>query len=83
MTFSEIRQELINNAEEEFKNFTAKIVLTKMPMLGVRTPTVKKLAKEADESYLTRKCLFTALRSGGSSREPKSFSKTFRAISDS
>ena len=53
MTFSEIRQELINNAEEEFKNFTAKIVLTKMPMLGVRTPTVKKLAKEADESYLT------------------------------
>lgn len=52
MTFEEIRQELINNAEEKFRDFSAKIVCTKMPMLGVRTPTVKKLAREANADYL-------------------------------
>ena len=52
MTFSEIRQELINNAEEKFRDFSVKIVGTKMPMLGVRPPIVKKLAKQAEDDYL-------------------------------
>ena len=52
MEFEEIRQELMNAAEPDFAAFSGKIIPTGYPMLGVRTPTVKKIAKQASERYL-------------------------------
>ena len=87
MTFSEIRQELINNAEEKFRDFSVKIVGTKMPMLGVRTPIVKKLAKQAEDDYLNsvphyyEEVLVYCFTLGKAESTAKGCSINFRAIS--
>ena len=56
--FREIRARLKTEAEEDFKNFNSKIIPTAYPVLGVRTPTVRKLAKSAGEDYLEQSPAF-------------------------
>lgn len=41
-----IREELFKLKDEKYKNFSSKLTKTKYPMIGVRIPSIKKLAKE-------------------------------------
>lgn len=50
--FETTREELKSHAEEEFARFNAKIVRSAYPMLGVRTPTLKSMAKKRSLEYL-------------------------------
>lgn len=57
-SFLKIRTQLEQQAEENFKNFNARIIPTNYPMLGVRTPAVRKLAKAADKDYLEERPVY-------------------------
>ena len=46
MTYSEFIEKLTPYAEEKFANFQRKLIFTERKILGVRTPTLRKLAKE-------------------------------------
>ena len=46
MTQEEIDAKLLGAVDEEYKAFNARIVNSKLPMLGVRAPFLKSLAKE-------------------------------------
>ncbi len=45
MTYSEFIERLTPYAEEEFAAFQRKLIFTKYAILGIRTPTLRKLAK--------------------------------------
>lgn len=45
MTQNEIDALLYSQADEKYREFNAKIVNTRLPMIGVRTPYLQKLAK--------------------------------------
>lgn len=40
------RQELFSQAEEEYKNFNAKLLCSELPVIGLRVPFLRKTAKE-------------------------------------
>ena len=46
MERSSLRQKLEELAEPEYREFSQKLVLDGLPMLGVRLPTLRGLAKE-------------------------------------
>ncbi len=46
MTYSKLIELLQAHAEVEFANFQRKLIFTKQHILGVRTPTLRKIAKE-------------------------------------
>lgn len=52
MDFYEIREELMQGKDVKYREFNAKIVATKMPMIGVRMPLVKKIAAKGGADYL-------------------------------
>lgn len=46
MTYSEFIEKITPFAEEEFASFQRKLIFTDRKILGIRTPTMRKLAKE-------------------------------------
>lgn len=46
MTYSEFIEKITPFAEEEFASFQSKLIFTDRKILGIRTPTMRKLAKE-------------------------------------
>ena len=46
MTQSEIDEVLYSAADEKYREFNARIIRTNLPMIGVRTPLLKSLAKK-------------------------------------
>ena len=44
-SYEEVKSKLAELAEDEYREFSAKITLTERPFLGVRIPLVRKLAK--------------------------------------
>ncbi len=56
MTYSEFIDKLKGCAEEEFANFQRKLIFTDRKILGVRTPILRKIAKEFTQDIKT---LFT------------------------
>lgn len=46
MTNEQINERLLSLADEGYKSFNSKIVNTRYPVIGVRTPAIKQLAKE-------------------------------------
>lgn len=51
MTYSEFLDILSSHAEEEFASFQKRLIFTKYPIMGVRTPTMRKLAKEYAKDF--------------------------------
>lgn len=51
MTYSEFLDVLASHAEEEFATFQKRLIFTKYSILGVRTPTMRKLAKEYAKDF--------------------------------
>ena len=54
MTYFELVDLLKDNAEDDFARFQRKLIFTKQTILGVRTPTLRKIAKlfKSDEKRL-------------------------------
>lgn len=48
--YNEFLTRLINNGEEHTKEFNSKIINTKYEMLGIKTPTLRMIAKEISKS---------------------------------
>ena len=46
MTYEQLLEELKNLSEEDFAKFQERLIFTKAKILGVRTPTLRKLAKK-------------------------------------
>ena len=46
MTYAEFLEELQEHAEEDFATFQKRLIFTQAKILGVRTPTLRKLAKK-------------------------------------
>lgn len=44
--YKAFRQELFSQAEEEYKNFNAKLLCSELPVIGLRIPFLRKTAKE-------------------------------------
>ena len=44
--YEAFRQELFSQAEEEYKNFNAKLLCSELPVIGLRIPFLRKTAKE-------------------------------------
>ncbi len=53
MTYSEFIDKLQGYAEGEFANFQRKLIFTDRKILGVRTPTLRKIAKEFTQDVQT------------------------------
>ena len=55
-SYSELREQLVYEAEDEYREFTAKLILSERPLLGVRIPKVRELAgrvaRERIEEFL-------------------------------
>ena len=51
MTYSDFLNRLTAYAEENFANFQRKLIFTKYEILGVRTPTLHKIAKEFAKDF--------------------------------
>lgn len=49
----DIKSLLLQQSEEEYRNFNKKIIATNRQMLGVRLPALKRLAKEIDLNEFT------------------------------
>lgn len=49
-----IQQELFKNKDEKFAVFQPRIVATKMPVVGVRTPILRKIAKEISKDNVVK-----------------------------
>lgn len=45
-TYEVFRQGLFSQAEEEYKNFNAKLLCSELPVIGLRVPFLRKTAKE-------------------------------------
>ena len=45
-TYEVFRQGLCSQAEEEYKNFNAKLLCSELPVIGLRVPFLRKTAKE-------------------------------------
>ena len=50
MTYQEFIEKLTPYAEEEFARFQEKLIFTDRKILGIRTPILRKLAKEFAEN---------------------------------
>lgn len=55
-----IREELFSLKEDKYKSFSGKLTKTKYPLIGVRIPLLKKIAKEIKNEDLmtTKDCYF-------------------------
>ena len=53
MTYSEFIEKISSYAEEDFANFQRKLIFTDRKILGIRTPTLRKLAKEFQKEIQT------------------------------
>ncbi|MBQ6355424.1 DNA alkylation repair protein [Candidatus Saccharibacteria bacterium] len=46
MNYEEFLAELVKNADDAYRDFSSKAVLTERPFLGVRTPKLREIARE-------------------------------------
>lgn len=53
MTYSEFIEKISQYAQEDFANFQRKLIFTERKILGIRTPTLRKLAKEFQKEMQT------------------------------